>query len=151
MKIIGIDPSLSNTAWCLIEREDRSASYIAHGMVQHGIRGRGKWAQKTDVVLSELALQFDQQFGLDFPELIAIEEPAFGSRGGDQAARSVATAAIVRLAYKIQWLFRDKAEIQMLMPDRRSKNERKVLLNCIYQMPGANEHVRDAAVIALRV
>ncbi len=146
-RVMGIDPSLANTAWVILESEGRSVRYISHGMASHGVRGRGKWAEKIGRILVSMENTWDNSL-----DTVIVEKPHYGSRGRNQAS-SVALMAVMDLAWQIVWTAHDYTEnVFALTSDNKTKAQRSHLLpGLIQDWPKiTNEHVRDAAWIALK-
>jgi len=151
--VMAVDPSLTNTAWVMLTRNaPNRPSYLDSGMARHDIAGRGKWKAKTRRILKEmnLAIGFDSRCR-DIVT-VYVEKPHFGSRGRDEAAL-VSLVAIMDLAWQIAWDARRYTDnVIVCEPDHRSKAQRSLHLDGLIECwpKRTNEHVRDAAWIALK-
>ena len=145
MRFLGIDPGLTATGWCCLDKLD----YVDSGTAHHGMRGRGHWAKKINLILPQIL----EVAGRLKPELILIEKPHYGTRGGQRGVASVvALMATMDLAWTLAFHLRENHVVSVNQPDRIKKAVRALYLTGIVKgLPSrTNEHVRDAAWIILR-
>lgn len=145
MRLLGIDPGLTATGWCCLDKLD----HVGSGTVHHGLRGRGDWVQKIDRILPQV---LDIAKALS-PDLILIEKPHYGTRGGHRGIASmVALMATMDLAWTLAFHLRPSYDVSVLTPDRTKKTVRALHLpGILHDLPTrTNEHVRDAAWLVLR-
>ncbi len=148
MRVLGIDPGFGGTGWCCL----RELLCVSSGTAKHGIKGRGLWNIKADMIRTEMTRVVDMLK----PGMIFIEKPPFGSRGkqGAQATAAMhALLATMDLAWSLAFEFQGKGyDVSVMIPDTRTKAKRSISLTTIIQeFPNrSNEHVRDAAWLVLR-
>ncbi len=148
-RVMGIDPSLMNTAWVLLESEGRTVRYIDSQTVCHMIRGRGRWTEKIRDMLTGMESAWHGGFKI---HQVRIEKPPFGSRGRNQAS-SVSLLAVMDLAWQISWMAAEHtSDVIVSTPDNKTKVQRSQFLPGLIQdwPKRTNEHIRDAAWIALK-
>ena len=148
MRILGIDPGFSGTGWCCL----RELLCVSSGTAKHGIKGKGLWNNKAEVIRDEMLRVVEMLK----PGMIFIEKPPFGSRG-QQGSAAIATMhallATMDLAWSLAFEFQGKGyDVSVIIPDTKTKAKRSIsLASIIQEFPNkTNEHVRDAAWLVLR-
>lgn len=148
MRILGIDPGFGGTGWCCL----RELLHVNSGTAKHGIKGRGLWKDKAEVIRTEMS----RVVAILKPGMIFIEKPPFGSRGRQGPGATAAMAALLAtmdLAWSLAFEFQGQGyDVSVMIPDTRTKAKRSIgLVSIIQEFPErSNEHVRDAAWLALR-
>ncbi len=114
----------------------------------HGMKGRGHWQAKIDAIVRQMKEAVESLN----PERVVIEKPTYTTWGrGDQVANALALLATLDCAWSVAWALKG-FDVVLMRPDRIKKAKRSLYVEqSILGWPKrTNEHVRDAAWLALR-